>query len=207
MELKEYTRILFIGDSITDAGRKEDNDSLGWGYVRIIHDYLQLSYPDKAVEFLNRGIGGDRIIDLENRWQEDVLSLQPDFLSISIGINDVWRQLDHPEMEQVYPERFKEIYEHLLTQVKEKTDAQIIIMEPTIIEEDVNARGNQLLKAYVQVVHEMAQRFDAVVVPTHESFCRYLENEKRKKLTTDGVHMNSLGNMLMAKTWLEAVLR
>ncbi|WP_370622056.1 hypothetical protein [Bacillus sp. JCM 19034] len=77
MELKENTRILLIGDSITDAGRKEDVDALGWGYVRLIHDYLLLSCQDKSVEVINRGVGGDRIIDLEKRWQEDVLLLQP----------------------------------------------------------------------------------------------------------------------------------
>ncbi|WP_370622057.1 GDSL-type esterase/lipase family protein [Bacillus sp. JCM 19034] len=129
-----------------------------------------------------------------------------DWLSISIGINDVWRQLDNPEMEQVYPDRFKEVYIHLLNEVKAKTNAKIILMEPTIIEEDVNAKGNQLLKAYVQVIHEISQQFEAIVVPTHQSFCRYLENESKKKLTTDGVHMNSLGNLLMAQTWLDAVL-
>ncbi|MCK0471860.1 SGNH/GDSL hydrolase family protein [Halalkalibacter sp. APA_J-10(15)] len=206
MQFNNKDRILFIGDSITDSGRKEDNEMIGWGYVRLIRDYLHITNPNKSLHVLNKGVSGNRISDLEARWKVDVIDLNPDYLSVSIGVNDVWRQLDHPEMEQVFPDQYKEIYIRILEEVKENTNATIILMEPTIIEEDLLAKGNQLLKAYVQVVHEVAEEFEAIVVPTHQAFVTYLEAQNEQPLTTDGVHMNSLGDMLMMKEWIEAVL-
>ncbi|MFP3440820.1 GDSL-type esterase/lipase family protein, partial [Pantoea sp. SIMBA_133] len=102
---------LFVGDSITDSGRNQDSEGLGNGYVRMIRDGMIKKYD---VEIINKGVSGDRITDLEDRWNQDVLALQPDVVSISIGINDVWRQLDHPEMDQVTPEDFKRIYDELV---------------------------------------------------------------------------------------------
>ncbi|MBB5325728.1 lysophospholipase L1-like esterase [Anoxybacillus tepidamans] len=204
MKFNRNDRIVFIGDSITEWGRWEDPENIGSGYVRLIHDYFVVNDPNNYPEVINRGVGGDRITNLLERWEEDVIQLRPDFVSISIGINDVWRQLDHPELEQVYPEQFEQIYENLLTQVKEKTNAKLILMEPTIIEEDVHSAGNQKLVPYVKIVGEIANKFHAILVPTHQAFISYLQANSEKKLTTDGVHMNSLGNMLMAQTWIKA---
>ncbi|QGH33888.1 hydrolase [Gracilibacillus salitolerans] len=195
-------RIVFIGDSITEWGRHEDPEEIGTGYVRLLHDYLRVTAPKQKFEVYNKGVGGDRIINLKERWQQDVIDLAPDVVSISIGINDVWRQLDHPEMEQVSPEVFEAIYLHLLEQVK---SSQLILMEPTIIEESLNSEGNKLLKEYVEIVQQLASEYNATLVPTHKVFVRYLEKNSGYALTTDGVHMNSAGNMLMAKTWIEAV--
>ena len=195
-------RIVFIGDSITHWGKTE-SDSIGTGYVRLLHDYLQVTYPEREFEMFNEGISGNRVTDLAQRWEQDVLSHRPDFVSISIGINDVWRQLDSPDMEQVYPEQFEEVYESLVASLKEKTNAAIILMEPTVIDEIVQSEGNVKLAPYVEIVHKLAERYNAVLVPTHEAFIRYLKTGNGQALTLDGVHMNSLGNMLMAKTWLE----
>jgi lysophospholipase L1-like esterase len=195
-------KLLFIGDSITDCGRLEDQEGLGNGYVRLVRDYLVTTYPTIPFEFVNVGISGNRITDLAARWQEDVLDHQPDFLSISIGINDVWRQLDRPELEQVTPEIFKSIYIELLTKVKDQTNAQILLMEPTIIGEDPASIGNKMLIEYVEIVNGVAKQFEAAVIPTHKSFIKYLESGAKLQLTTDSVHMNSMGNMLMATTWI-----
>jgi len=197
------SKLLFIGDSITEWGRFEDPEELGFGYVRYIRDYLAINNPEELPIIINRGIGGNRIPDLEKRWEEDVIAINPNVVSISIGINDVWRQLDNPQKEQVYPPEFKTIYIHLLEQVKKKTNARIVIMEPTIIQESIDAKGNILLKEYVQVIHEIAKLYNALVVPTHQVFIHYLNKENHQVLTTDGVHMNTAGNMLMAQTWLQ----
>jgi lysophospholipase L1-like esterase len=198
-------KILLIGDSITDCGRREDQEGLGFGYVRLVHDYLVTTYPTANYQIVNTGIGGDRVTDLAARWQTDVIDHQPDYVSISIGINDVWRQLDSPEIEQVTPEIFHQIYVQLLTRVKEETNAQILLMQPTIIEEESESKGNKMLLDYVEIVNTLAKQFDATIVPTHQAFIHYLQSETKYKLTTDGVHMNSAGNMLMATTWLRAV--
>lgn len=204
-EKMKQQKILFIGDSITASGKREDPEKIGVSYVRIIHDYLLTTYPEKVYNIVNKGISGNRITDLAARWQKDVIEHNPDYLSISIGINDVWRQLDRPEIEQITVEKFEQVYKELLTKVKEHTNAHIIIMEPTVIEEKLQAPGNKLLKEYVKVVNDMSKQFEATLVPTHQAFVKYLEGNKGYNLTTDGVHMNSAGNMLMATTWLKAV--
>jgi acyl-CoA thioesterase I len=198
-------KLLFIGDSITDHGRREDPEQIGFGYVRTLRDYYMTAFPEKEFEFINRGVGGNRVTDLADRWKEDVIDIKPDLVSISIGINDVWRQLDSPGIVQIGPDRFKEVYGNLLTQVREETEAEIVLMEPTVIEEDVHSEGNRLLVPYVEAVHELAEQFQAAVVPEHKAFIEYLESGGRLKLTTDGVHMTSVGDMLMARTWVKSV--
>lgn len=202
--MKKDQKIVFIGDSITEWGRAGDPEDIGTGYVRLIHDYLVTTYPDRKPVVLNRGVGGHRIPDLANRWQKDVIDENPAYVSVSIGINDIWRQLDHLEDDQVYPEQFEDIYVDLLNQVKEKTNAMIILMEPTVIEEDVHSAGNQKLISYAEIVQKLAEKFDAIYVPTHKAFIQYLNANTPYKLTIDGVHTNSTGNMLMAQTWIKA---
>ncbi|MEH7255529.1 SGNH/GDSL hydrolase family protein [Neobacillus niacini] len=196
-------RIVFIGDSITWWGISEGDD-IGTGYVHLLHDYLKVSYPKRDFEIINKGISGNRVTDLADRWERDVITLNPDVISISIGINDVWRQVDSPEIDQVYPEQFEEIYESLLTSITAKTKASIVLMEPTVIEEDVQSLGNKLLIPYVETVHRLADKYNAIIVPTHQAFIEFLESSNDQPLTIDGVHMNSMGNMLMAKTWVQA---
>lgn len=138
------------------------------------------------------------------RWQIDVLDLNPAYVSISIGINDVWRQIDHPWKRLVLPDEFKDIYIGLINQVKAQTDARLILMEPTILEEEPDSKGNRKLQLYSEIVRQLAEQFDSVFVPTHQEFTRYLKTPNHQVLTTDGVHMNTAGSMLMAQTWLRA---
>lgn len=203
MIFKQDQKIVCIGDSITEDGRFTDPKGLGDGYVRLIHDYVQARYPSINLNIVNKGISGNRITDLETRWERDVIEEEPDWVSISIGINDVWRQLDHPPMDQVYPAEFEEVYRRLLTDVKENTNAQLIIMEPTIIEEDIHSKGNKLLIEYVNITRRLSSEFQALHIPTHEKFIEYVEHYPDTNLTNDGVHMNPLGRMLMAVSWLD----
>ncbi|SDC64394.1 Lysophospholipase L1 [Pelagirhabdus alkalitolerans] len=196
---------LFIGDSITEAGRFEDVEGLGDNYVRMIRDQFAIRKTSPVPTFVNKGISGNRITDLANRWQEDVLDENPDLLSISIGVNDVWRQLDQPGMDQVTPLRFESIYRDLLNQTVASTNARIVLMEPTVIEEKRDSEGNIKLVDYVEIVQKLATEYDCQLVRTHRAFLTYLENKRSLPLTTDGVHMTSTGNALMANTWLDTV--
>ena len=204
MKMKKNDKLVFIGDSITEWGRQGDPEDIGTGYLRLIHDYLLTTYPEKNLVVLNKGIGGHRISDLAERWQEDVITIQPDYVTVSIGINDVWRQLDQPKMQQIFPEQYEIIYADLLNKVKEQTHAKIILMEPTIIEEDVESKGNKMLIPYVETVQKLAEKFDAIYVPTHQAFVQYLNANSGYRVTIDGVHTNSAGNMMMAQTWIKA---
>src|SRR5690606_33196065 len=94
LELHPEHRWVFIGDSITDCGRRDDSEGLGNGYVRLIRDHLLARSPARAPQVINKGISGDRILELSARWEADVIAAHPTVLSIKIGINDVWRQLN-----------------------------------------------------------------------------------------------------------------
>lgn len=176
---------------------------IGNGYVRLIHDDLLTTYPGSPLEIINKGISGDRITDLAARWKTDVIDLNPDIVSISIGINDVWRQLDNPGLEQVYPDEFEKIYDDLLKQVKTHTNASLVLMDPTVIEENADSIGNKRLKKYIAGIDKLAKKYDAIIVLNHWGFLKFMEESNGYRLTTDGVHMNSTGNMLMANFWLE----
>ncbi|WNF36664.1 SGNH/GDSL hydrolase family protein [Bacillaceae bacterium IKA-2] len=194
-------RLLFIGDSITESGRYEDERGIGNGYVNVI--YNKLIAEDPSLQIFNRGVGGDKITDLEERWDEDVLSLNPDILSVSIGVNDVWHQLDHPDSSLVDPIQFELIYRRLLQSIDPKV--KVILMEPTIITESISSEGNKQLKVYAAIVRKIAKELSANLVPTFTVFMDRLEKGNHLKLTTDGVHMTKEGNELMAETWLTAV--
>ena len=196
-------KLLLIGDSITEDGRFNDDNGIGVGYVSYIQKQLQAKLID--VEVINKGISGNRIIDLENRWQTDVINEQPDYLSISIGINDVWRQLDRPEIEQVTPAHFETIYRNLLHQVTTETNATIVLMEPTVIEEDPASAGNRLLQPYVKIIRALSEEFHTVRIPLHKEFINILKRNPNTTLTTDGVHMTEDGRQFMANIWLNTV--
>lgn len=203
MKIKPNQKVVFIGDSITEDGRFEDSKGLGDGYVRLIDDYIKAGYPSSDIQIVNKGISGNRVTDLKARWEVDVIQEVPDWVSISIGVNDVWRQLDNPSMVQVYADEFERIYRQLLNEIQGKTDAQIIIMDPTIIGEDVHSEGNRLLKEYVTITKQLSKEFQTVNISMHETFIEYVEDNPENTLTNDGVHMNPLGRMLMAVKWME----
>ena len=168
MKLKKNNTLLFIGDSITDVGRnREDYGSLGHGFPRMIAAYLQAMYPEKRLTILNRGIGGDRLIDLKNRWEEDCLDLNPDIVTVLIGINDTWRN-PHPEKEVSEEEinAFEADYRYLLKSLLQRTDAKVILMEPFVLpypkdrivwREDLDQR--------IQVVRKMAREYQTELIP------------------------------------------
>ena len=193
---KDGKNIVFIGDSITDCGRKEDSEGIGNGYVRIVNDYLSLMLPDVTLRVENRGVSGETILDLKVRWQEDVVALKPDWLSMSIGINDEWKR--------VSPEMYRETYRELLRETISQCGASLILMETTIISENPDDGSNERLLPYNRIVREVAEEFGAILVRQNELFQRYLRAQRGKTLTYDQVHMNSAGNLLIALNWLRA---
>jgi acyl-CoA thioesterase I len=190
-------KIIFIGDSITASNKNTDPERLGNGYVRMIKEVLP-----EDVKVINKGVNGHRVTDLAFRWERDVIDLEPDLLSVSIGINDVWRQLDSPDLTQIDVSKFEEVYRELLSQLPATT--KLVLMEPTIIKENPQSQGNQMLLPYVKIVRKLAVEFDAVLVPIHDVFIDHLTKKPDVSLTTDGVHMRKKGNELMAKAWLKA---
>ena len=206
MTFTSTTRLLFIGDSITDCGRRDCAQSLGCGYVRLVRDSLAARAPSTCPIVLNRGISGNKIPDLQKRWQRDVLDEAPDILSIYIGINDVWHGLlDGHQGCDI--DAFLAGYRDILARTRSHLPAcRLILCEPSVIWPPVHDHGNDKLAAYVRAVHQMKQEFAAdALVPLHRAFNDARAARPDIAWTTDGVHPTTTGHMLIAQTWLAAV--
>lgn len=200
------SKLLFIGDSITQDNRFDDPRGLGHGYVSLIYDYITLQLPEKEINVINRGISGDEITHLEKRWDKDVLQNNPDYLSISIGINDAWGQVKRNEKNAEQVHFFKHAYDQLIKQTKQKTNAKIILMEPTIITPNKHSMGQEVLALYVNAVQDLSRKHNTLLVPLFQIFDSFNQSYPQHELTSDGIHMTKLGSILIAKTWLETVL-
>ena len=206
LPLTRDSRWIFIGDSITAAGRFHCPEGMGSGYVRFIRDWLLASYPAAAPEILNRGISGNKVTDLAARWKTDVLDLQPALVSIKIGINDVWHGL-RPDRQGTSLEAFREIYQSLLSDLRQACPNVVIVLcEPTVIWPPAPEEGNATLQPYVQAVHELAEKSSArAVVPLHGVFNQARDKRPEIPWTSDGVHPGSAGHTLIARSWLAAL--
>src|SRR5882757_9963376 len=119
LPLTQDARWILIGDSITDCGRRDCAEKIGGGYVRLVRDWLRASRPGVAPEIVNQGISGNKITDLQARWEEDVLALKPALVSIKIGSNDVWHGLADPSKGTTI-DKFTEGYVDILQRLKDR---------------------------------------------------------------------------------------
>lgn len=201
-------KILFIGDSITDAGRRGDFYPYGNGYVRIFKDLLIAEFPEKNFEIINKGIGGNTIVDLQQRWEDDVIYNSPDILSILIGINDLHRVLRKVELWEDYtPENFRKRYNSILKRTIEKLDCKIILMEPFCITTDKtdNFRGIVLkeLENYIEVVEEMSKKYETELIKLHSIFQNHLKHREPETFAPEPVHPNQTGHTIIANEILK----
>lgn len=208
MKIHDGQSILFTGDSITDCGRVRPvgtGAGLGDGYVALVDSLLAAWYPERRIRVLNTGINGNRVIDLEMRWQTDVLDLAPDWLSVMIGINDVWRQFDNQhDPDQVTIERYETTYRKLLEQTRQGLNG-LILMTPYLIEPNLSDCMREHMDAYGMVVEQLACEFDAVFVNVQAAFDLYLTHRPAQSLCDDRVHPNKTGHMIIALSFLTAI--
>lgn len=202
---KENDVVLFQGDSITDALRdRQDDRSLGFGYAAMAAAWFSALYPEKRVTFLNRGISGNRVKDLVARWEEDSIALKPDWVSILIGINDCWRRYDSNDPTSV--EEYKSGYRRILTEVREKTNAGLILCEPFVLPVPADRLEWRVdLDPKIQAVRELAREFDAYYVPFDGLFAQAATRTAPEYWAEDGVHPTLAGHALMARAWLQTV--
>lgn len=204
MLIKDNTTVLFQGDSITDCGRNRETNDLGSGYPNFVASMFAALYPDMNVKFINRGVSGDRVRDLQNRWNEDCIALKPDYISILVGVNDTWRKYDANDPTSA--EAFKKTYHDILTQIKEKTKAEIIIMEPYVLNSLPDRKQwREDLDPKIQVVRELAREFKAHYIPLDGIFAQACCGKEPSFWSEDGVHPNQTGHALIAKNWLMTV--
>jgi acyl-CoA thioesterase I len=204
LRLTPKSNFVFIGDSITDCGRGGESEGIGGGYVRVIRDYLSAKDPAHAPQVINRGVSGNKVTNLRDRWTKDVLDATPNVLSIMIGINDVWHGLN-PGGSGVDVATYRKTYGELIAQTKEKhPQCAIVLCEPTIISPPAHERGNESLKPYVSAVRELAVEHKTLLVPLHDVFLDAAKSRPDIDWATDGVHPTSSGHMLIARQWLSA---
>ena len=211
-KLKNVETILFIGDSITDCGRREPQHApLGCGYVQMVADMLTIREPKKKITVVNRGIGGNNIADLRSRWHDDVFEIKPDWLSIKIGINDLNQTLNNNA--DIPPKNFEENYDFLLAQtVKRFPTCKLLLIDPFFMSRDrvkdsYRARVLRVLPEYIDVVHRLSQKYKTRLVKTHDLFQEQLKHHKLERFSTEPVHPNSAGHFLMAEAVYKALSR
>ncbi len=204
--------VLFQGDSITDTGRSYlVRESLGEGYPAHVAKLLRARLPEYNLQFLNKGVSGNRISDLKRRFHRDCLGLHPfpSIVSIFIGINDTWRIFDMGLPSPI--ERYEEIYRELLDRIKEKSSfTRFILLSPFVLEdsedkqewrEDVDARR--------MAVARVAQDYNAKLVNVQQLFDDAMKDTGNGPLyyTVDGVHPTPEGHALIAENWIKAFVK
>lgn len=204
IELKPNQTILFIGDSITDAGRLEAAyRPFGYGYVHFVAYRLLAKYPECNLNIINTGISGDTIRDLDYRWEKDCLSHKPDILSILIGINDVFRQYTDTPDAAVLLDEYQLTYKRLLSLVKEKYNCRLILIEPFMFCDDKTNPAYITLWQYIHAVRALAEEFDAVLVPLQELIDKKIKIVPPEKFSDDMVHPYVWAHAWIAQCWLE----
>jgi lysophospholipase L1-like esterase len=204
-KINDGERIVFIGDSITDCGRRHEGSMpLGNGYVKFFSDLLISSLPENKIEVINKGIGGNTILDLQQRWEDDLISKQPHWVSILIGINDVHRVLRQGESWLEFtPENFKKRYEEIMKRIQDKLSARIILMEPFYISVDNTDhwRGKVLkeLQEYCQIVAEISEKYETYLIKLHDMFQWQLQFRESETFCPEPVHPNHTGHLLIAE--------
>lgn len=194
---------LFQGDSITDCGRRDSAAPLGGGYAKFASEIVTALHPDRQIDFQNRGIGGNTTKDLRERWDDDTIRLQPDVISILIGINDLHRWLFVPDPAiKVSPDEFAENYDWLLDRVTKETSAKIILLDPFYISlasrDTERSQVLELLPKYIQTVHDMSVKYNTLLVPMHSIYQQHLTFREAECFCPEPVHPNHGGHLVMA---------
>ena len=199
-----------IGDSITDCGRARPEGKyphLGSGYVNIVNGFIQALHPEKNITITNKGIGGNTVLHLRERWQEDVYDLKPDWLSIKIGINDVWRQFDSPHLESyVTPDIFEENYRYILEGCIKNLDLKgLIILSPFYLMKDKNDKMRIMMDQYGAIVKKLAAEFNAPFIDVQKGYDAMMESIDPVEIAADRIHPDFPGHAMIAGLFLKEI--
>jgi len=205
--------ILFQGDSITDAGRSRERDDMrGRGYATMVSGEIGFRYPEQY-ECINRGISGNRIVDVYARMKCDIVNLKPDYMSLLIGVNDVWHEFaSNPN--GVATDKFEKIYSMLIEEIKEALpNIKIIILEPFVLKGSAMTErdeGDDLYTAFRADVLEkaaaakrVAEKFSLPFIELQSKFDALYNPENPSYWLIDGVHPNAAGHALITHEWLK----
>ncbi|MCK2218586.1 SGNH/GDSL hydrolase family protein [Actinomadura sp. ATCC 31491] len=215
--LRPGSTVMFTGDSVTDCGRRGSEDGLGSGYPLRVAGEWGLRHPDRPVTWLNTGVAGDKVRDLEARWQADVLDARPDVVSILVGGNDVaWHSYD-PDGHVIPAEEFAAGYDRLLAPLA-AAGVELILVEPFLLPirglvevgdvhlgEDVRREWRADLDPKIQVVRELAGAYGARLLAADGMFAALAATTGPEYWAADGVHPTPAGHAALAAAWLRLV--
>lgn len=196
-------KILFQGDSITDAGRdRSDYHDLGEGYPFYASKYIAEEMPDTEFEFIDLGISGNQTIDLVNRLQSDFIDIQPDVVSILIGINDTWHRADNRKW--LGNDVFEANYRKVLTEIKEKTNAKILMLEPFLLPAPEKEYFRVDLNPKIDIIRKLAREFADYYIPLDGLFAQAQLGKEDTHWSEDGVHPNAAGSDFIGRIYANA---
>ena len=198
-------KILFQGDSITDAGRDKRNyHHLGNGYPKFAAELISAAHPELDIEFINFGISGNRTCQLFDRLYSDAIAFQPDVISILIGINDVWHRHGHNIL--TTDAQIALNYRCILERLKKETNAKIVILSPYVLDAADKDYLREDLKTVLPIVRELADEFADVYIPLDEKFDEAIPMQPNPLYySADGVHPNENGARFIGKIYAEAI--
>ena len=209
MIFDDMDRIVFAGDSVTDMGSEQPVgeglfDNLGTGYVRVVENLLSAFYPEIRLRITNSGVAGNSSRDLLARYQRDVVDLRPDWVSICIGINDVWRQFDCPAMAEhhVLPEEYEENIRKMILAVKDQVKG-IFLLSPYYMEPNRQDKMRARMDEYVEICRKLAAEYGCRFVDFQKMYGDYCSIRHSSSVAWDRVHPNQIGSTLMARAFLD----
>ncbi|MDO3411791.1 SGNH/GDSL hydrolase family protein [Saccharibacillus sp. CPCC 101409] len=211
MKLEKGQRLVLIGDSITDCERRFPYgeglfQGTGKGYAALVEGLLQTAYPERPVRVTNMGIGGNTVRDLQARWRTDVLDLKPDWLTVMIGINDVWRQFDQPAVtdSHVNLDEYEQTLEELVRSALPGLKG-LVILTPFYLEPNAQDRMRSRMDEYGAAARRVAERAGAIFVDTQAAFAEPLAHSHPTEIASDRVHPNLTGHLVLARALLGAL--
>ncbi len=209
MIFEKGSKILFIGDSISDYERKRPvGEGLfnAWGtsYVSDVGALLGCMYPEMHYRVVNMGVSGNQARDLEARWQTDVFDQNPDWVCVLIGINDVWRQFDTPEIREghVSPEAYEACYDGLIARTLPRVKG-MVLMTPYFMEPNRSDPMRARMDQYGAVVKRLAEKYGAILVDVQSAFDDYFRFYHPASIQWDRIHPNIVGHTLIAREILK----
>lgn len=209
MIFESYDRIVFTGDSVTDMNRARPVgeglfDNVGHGYVRVIENMINTWYPELLIRISNTGTDGNTSRDLKQRFDTDVAALKPDWVSICIGINDVWRQFDSPAIldDRVEPEEYERNVEDMILAVKDSVKG-IFLLTPYYMEPNKEDPMRKRMDVYVEICKRLAAKHQCRLVDLQTTFDQYFRYRHSTYIAWDRIHPNQVGATIIAKAFLE----
>jgi lysophospholipase L1-like esterase len=211
LKIAARSKLVMVGDSITDAGRARPvgegrGGAVGKGYVMMVEALLGAVYPDQWIRTINQGISGNTVRDLKARWQTDVLDLTPDWVSIMIGANDVWRQFDSPRQPEkhVLIEEYEKTLDELVVATQRRVKG-VVLITPFYLEPNRADAMRATMDRYGAVVRQLAEKHETLFVDSQAAFDEVLKTYYPATLNWDRVHPDHIGSMVLARAFVDAI--